>query len=139
MLFVKYKDKRAGFSIIEIAIVLMIAGLIISGALVGYKFYQNQQVSTTQSRLNTLDMILNQYNDDIGEYPEDLDELISGPKDENKAKKFQKVYVKKEDELKSAWGTRFEYSKNPKGSATPYTLSAYNKILNKPMYSNASE
>ncbi len=134
MEFNLHKKNKPGFSIIEIMIVLMIVGLMIAGALGGYRLYESQKASSTASTINTLDARVSQYYDAIGEYPEDMEELAKGPKDSSKSNEWQHPALEAKD-LKNAWGKPIEYSKTADG----YILKTYNQYAKKTLYSRGSE
>lgn len=136
-IFKQVNGKKNGFSIIEISIVLAIIGILLSMAFAGYKFYQNTKVTSTKAKMNSLELAIENYHNEVGEYPETLNELIEGPSDPVKARRYQSSPLK-EQEIKDAWGKEFDYTKNPKGSSTPYTLSTYNQVAKKDMYSENS-
>jgi len=124
----KVNNKKSGFSIIEISIVLMIIGMLTAAAFAGYKYYKNAQVKTTQATMRSLDLALESYRNEFGDYPEELEDLVN---------KSQEKLANEKD-LRDAWGQDFDYVKNPKGSNKGYTLSTYNPVADKEMYSEGS-
>mgnify|MGYP003134993167 CR=1 FL=1 len=66
----KKSSFQAGFTVIELSIVLIISGLMITMLLGSYKVYMNNQAYyTTRDHLERVDSALNTYRGDEGEYP----------------------------------------------------------------------
>ncbi len=103
-----------GFSIIEIVLVITIIGILAAATFGGFRYIQRAKLSTTNSKLATLDLAIDHYNTLIGEYPTDPRELIDGPSKANLQKRWQEPLAT-EDELNDAWKQPFVYSRLQKG------------------------
>jgi len=75
------KQKRQfGFSMIELLVVLVILGLL--AGLVGPQFFgkvDSAKVRTAETQVKMLKMALQTYRLDVGNYPEELEDLRSSP------------------------------------------------------------
>jgi len=75
------KQKRQfGFSMIELLVVLVILGLL--AGLVGPQFFgkvDSAKVRTAETQVKMLKMALQTYRLDVGNYPQELDDLRSAP------------------------------------------------------------
>lgn len=113
------RNKRAtetlkkGFSLIEIMFVIMIIGILAAAAFGGFKYVQQAKLSQTNSKLLNLDTALERYLGQIGEFPEDLQELIDGP--HKPTRKWQSAFVEAAD-LKDSWGNPFAYQRTSNNS-----------------------
>lgn len=115
------KELKQGFTIIEITIVILIAGLIMAGAFGGWKFYQRVKAQQTDSKLMSLDAAIADYKNDIGEYPKDLRELVEGPANPNLRKRWG-IAKATEADLRDSWDNEIYYVVNAKGARPPYEL-----------------
>ncbi|MGS2719905.1 type II secretion system major pseudopilin GspG [Paraglaciecola aestuariivivens] len=76
------KNRQAGFSMIELLVVLVILGLL--AGLVGPQFFgkvDSAKVRTAETQIKMLKMALQTYRLDVGQYPKDLASLSSAPAD----------------------------------------------------------
>lgn len=128
---------KEGFTLIEIMIVIMIAGLLMAGAFVGWQYYQGALVRQNDQKLAALDVALEMYQQRIGEYPRDLSELIEGPQNPALKRKFSEAFVREKD-LIDPWNRKFVYELLPKGSKNPYELYSTGKAGDKKIYSPRS-
>jgi general secretion pathway protein G len=74
------KSTQAGFSMIELLVVLVILGLL--AGLVGPQFFgkvDSAKVRTAETQVKMLKMALQTYRLDVGNYPEELEDLRSSP------------------------------------------------------------
>lgn len=115
---------RSGFSIIEIMIVIAIAGLILGvGAPMFLSYLKKGQVSTTKTTLKSVETAIDSFHADTGAYPTTLRELVEKPFDEKIAKRWEGPYLKKEVSLD---GFKHEYVYQvTKGQKHPYELYSY--------------
>ncbi len=120
MISLRRKTKSA-FTIIEISIVIAIIGGMLALAFAGFRFLERTRVSATKQKLAQMDATLESYRTEIGEYPQDLNELVTGPQNPKLTRKFSGALVK-EDEMRDAWGRDFVYSRGSKGAQPPYDL-----------------
>jgi len=125
------RNARAGFSLMELMIVIMIIGLL-GGVLAPAlnNALKKAKKNTTVATMSTLKKGINQYKNEIGQYPETLKNLISKPKsgDERVTKKWDGPYVGDEgiEEVpEDAWNNKFHYKVTPPPAKHPYELISY--------------
>jgi general secretion pathway protein G len=100
----------AGFTLVELLVVLAIIGLI--AALVApqvLRYLGSARVETTQAQLKNIGSALELYYLDSGKYPSadsGLNALVAAPND---GSLWNGPYLKSEAALKDAWGNKFAY------------------------------
>lgn len=105
------RARRAGFTLIEIMLVVVIIGLI---AAVGLpKIMGNTEkarTNTAKAQINMLSTGAMQYEMDVGAYPQSLDQLVNstGPKWDGPYTNSGKIPV-------DPWGNAYTYSADAKG------------------------
>ena len=65
-------QKQKGFTLVELAIVLTIVGLLIGGILKGQQLMQNSRVTATVAQVNSFEAATTSFRDAYGELPGDL-------------------------------------------------------------------
>jgi len=65
-------NKQKGFTLVELAIVLVIVGLLIGGILKGQQMLQNSRITATVAELNGFEAATTNFRDAYGELPGDL-------------------------------------------------------------------
>jgi general secretion pathway protein G len=109
--------RARGFTLIEmIAVIALIAAI---AAMVGGKIIQNQkraQARLAETAVNALATNIEQYQSDVGRYPESLDQLLTAPSD---ADGWLGPYAKAGD-FKDPWHRAIEYTAS--GGDTPFQL-----------------
>ena len=105
---------NAGFTIIEIMVVIVIIGLLIG--VVGPRLIgrtDDARVSTTKMQIESLSSALKMYKLDTGVYPttdQGLDALITAPADTGNSNRWRKGgYLEKGRVPKDPWGNDFIY------------------------------
>jgi prepilin-type N-terminal cleavage/methylation domain-containing protein len=68
---------KAGFTLVELAIVLVIIGLIIGGVLVGQDMIKSAEIRSTISQWERYNAALNTFRDKFGGYPGDLRNAVN--------------------------------------------------------------
>jgi prepilin-type N-terminal cleavage/methylation domain-containing protein len=63
---------RAGFTLVELAIVLTIVGLLIAGVLEGQQLIQNQRVTSTIAQIKAYEAAITTFQDKYGQMPGDM-------------------------------------------------------------------
>lgn len=116
------KRLKKGFSLIEIMIVILIIGVLMAGVFGGFAYVRRAKESSTNTKLSAVDSFLEQYNLKIGQYPQSIHELITGPEGNPALMRKWGEQIASEDELKDAWGHEFIYAPSAKGSRPPYDL-----------------
>lgn len=70
---VKSNDKsQAGFTLVELAVVMIIIGLLIGGVLKGQELINNAQVTATVAKIKGYDAAVNTFKDMFGDMPGDM-------------------------------------------------------------------
>lgn len=119
---VQKKSLKPGFTMIEIIFGFMIITIVLAVAL---PFITNQlrlqKMGATKAALRNLDVYIQQYQLDTGEYPTKLRDLVKRPTDERIAGKWS-GYMK--EEPKDSWGNRFQYRRTDDGKH-PYELYSF--------------
>jgi len=110
--------RRSGFTLLEVLLVVGIIALL--AAFVVPSFMGTQRAAeidiarTMVDDGGTLATQLNLYRMAIGEYPEELKELVEEPEDEDKAAKWQGrgPFINDLKKLKDPWGHELQYAKD---------------------------
>lgn len=66
------RQSQGGFTLVELAIVMVIIGLLIGGILKGQELIANAQISSTVSQVKSIDAAMNSFIDKYNGYPGDL-------------------------------------------------------------------
>ncbi|HSC25542.1 MAG TPA: type II secretion system major pseudopilin GspG [Candidatus Babeliales bacterium] len=124
---IKQKYVRAGFTLMEILIAVMILGLL--GAMVGpalNNIYKSQQKRTCKGTLTGFKKGISMYQMHTQQLPSTLKDLIKKPKEERAAKKWEGPYIGEDlvEVPKDPWGEDFKY-KVTTGAKHPYELYSY--------------
>lgn len=110
---------RAGFSLMEIMIAVMILGLIM--AMVGPAMnnaYKKSQKRTAKVTLNSFKIGIGEYQRETHQLPTKLKDLVKKP---NGVKDWDGAYVEKEEIPQDPWGQDFKYKLTP-NTKHPYEL-----------------
>lgn len=117
------KHLQSGMSFIEVMIVLMIMGLFMAVVVPNaMKWLGRGRETTTKVSLNALQNAVEEYQMDVGQYPEDLESLINNT---NGAENWHGPYLQKKKLPRDGWNQEFVYKVNPKGSQPPFELYSY--------------
>jgi general secretion pathway protein G len=119
------KSTVRGFSFIEITIVLMIIGIIMTIAIPGYRAVQNRaQVRSAQSTLKGFKSAIESYKVETGEYPTKFpDDLQRRPSAQMRG--WAGPYVEDNVKMTDPWGNEYQYKFNGKGAKPPYSLFSF--------------
>ena len=112
----KHKKNYRGFSLIELLIVITIMGLLAS--IVAPEMFgqvEKSKVKTAQSQMSILSTSLDAYRLDVGEYPSNLNELVT-----SQQPGWVGPYLKKELPL-DPWNVPYQYKRT---SSTQFELSS---------------
>lgn len=109
-----------GMTLIELIIVVVLIGLV--AAAVGSKVISNKKRAEAKlavTQLNSLAAQIDQYQTDVGSYPESLDGLLAAPSD---ADGWLGPYAKKTD-LVDPWQNPIQY-RHPGDDEAPFALTS---------------
>ena len=123
----KYAKRQAGFTLLEMIVVLVIIGLIMG--LVGPRLFSQAdkaKVQTAHTQIKMLRGALETMRLDINRFPteqEGLQLLVNKPSDPNLAALWRGPYLSDDVPL-DPWGHPYQYSPQPSGRQ-PFTLYSY--------------
>lgn len=112
------KTRQAGFSMIELLVVLVILGML--AGLVGPRLFgklDSSKVKTAETQIRMLKGALQTYRLDVGDFPETedgLDALVRSPSGERAARSWQGPYLDGEVPL-DPWQNEYQYSRQASG------------------------
>lgn len=111
---------RSGFTLMELIIAITIMGILVVGGLGTMRYLERARVTKTETELNALKAVIQDYHAQAGQYPATLEDLVRRPA-ELSARKWTKSY----DELpRDGWGNEFYYRLTP-GAKHPFELYSY--------------
>ena len=118
---------RAGFTLMEMMLVLLIITLIIGGvAVMAPNLTNSASLTTTRGKVQTLEGCLMSYRSDNGFYPtqqQGLEALIAEPTSEPRPRFWKQLL--KQDGLADGWGRKFVYRNPGKRNPTGYDLVSF--------------
>lgn len=125
------KNNRAGFTMVELMIVIVIIGLL-AGVLAPAvnNALKKARKGTTKTMLMNIKNGINTFQANLARYPSSLRDLVKKPKsgDERVTKKWDGPYGFEEgtEEVpEDPWGNKFVYKLNQPGTKPPYQLYSY--------------
>jgi len=116
----KDRARQAGFTLIEIMVVIAIVGLLLT--IVGRSVYTNlreAKVKVTQAKIANLKGPISDYRRHYSTVPDDLRVLL-----EESDKNMGEPYIEDEDNIYDAWETEFVYRKISKSKYEVKSLGA---------------
>lgn len=111
--------KKRGFTMIELLIVIVILGLLVSlvaPEMLGKE--ESSKIKVAAAQMEMMETSLDTYRLDVGSYPDKLDELLKSDK-----KGWDGPYLPKELPM-DPWGNPYVYAK-PGVDGKPYRLMSY--------------
>lgn len=121
---ISVKHARSGFTIVEMLIVIGIMSALL--AILGPSYFAIQRrskVKATSGSLRTLVLALEQYKEDMGEYPAGLKDLVKAPAELGEGQ-WLGPYIKSKETPKDPFGNAYYYTVTP-GAERPYELASY--------------
>jgi general secretion pathway protein G len=111
----KSRDRYAGFTLIEVLLVLAI--LVILAALVVpnlSRIFSGSQVKAARTQIELLDTAIEVYKQDVGTYPNSLDALLADQGQAQGQNKWRGPYLKKQVPL-DPWSKPYQYQVDADG------------------------
>jgi len=119
------KQARAGFTLVEILIAVAIVVIIGAVAAPMYLSYKKQAaMDATKASLKGINLAIEQFHTNIGQYPETLMDLVRKPLNEELAKEWVAPLIQGKDVPKDGWKNPIQYRLTPEGDQ-PYELYSY--------------
>lgn len=116
---------RAGFTLMELMIAITILGIIMAIAIPNYMAYKRKAMKrATKSTLQVFEGAILMYQEDIGQFPTRLRDLLLRPREERLAKKWEGPYLKRKKIPIDPWDRKYQYKVTP-GGPNPYELYSY--------------
>lgn len=118
----KSTHMQKGFTLIEILIaaaLVMILGGIVTYSMQG--ILEKNRKNATRTSLKTVKNAIETYHDELGEYPQTLQDLVQRPSDEKVAANWTKFFDKVP---KDGWGKDFVYQVT-EGGENPFELYSF--------------
>ena len=118
------RQARRGFTLIEILIAIAIVAIM--GAIVVPTFMSYRaraQDRAAKASIKAIQLQIESFRTDIGQYPESLKDLVKKPMNEDLAKNWVAPYLKEKD-LNDPWGAKYQYHLTPE-QENPYELYSY--------------
>jgi general secretion pathway protein G len=98
---------RAGFTLIEIMVVIAIIGLLLTVVAPNvWNKLRQAKVTTTKMKMNNVKNAVGDYRNDYSKVPDTLEQLL-----EPSEKNVGEAYLEKQDQLLDAWENPFRYTK----------------------------
>ena len=112
------KHLQSGMSFIEISIVILIMGIMAAVIATNMTRWLSRGKDTaTKASLQSVSNVIQEYQMDVGAYPNALVDLVTKPQD---VTGWNGAYLKKVP--KDGWNQEFIYKKNERGTQPPYEL-----------------
>jgi len=118
------KHSKDGFTLIEILIA--VALVLILGGIATFSYRGLVEKNARRGTIVTLKAIkgfIEQYQEDMDEYPESLRDLVKKPASEKAAENWHGPYTDKEP--RDGWKHTFYYAPTSEGGEHPYALYSY--------------
>lgn len=114
---------RAGFSLVEIMVVLTIIGLILAFAVPNvFKRLEKGKIEATKTNLIMTHDLIEEFNQDTGQYPNELQDLKKQPSNLEVPEKWDGPYGKGKAVPTDGWGKQLQYKLTPEDPEHPYEL-----------------
>ncbi len=120
------RHAQEGFTLIEILIAFALVMIMGGVVFVSYRgiVAKNAAKATVES-LRVIRNALEQYREDVGEYPASLRDLLKKPADEKASEQWAGPYIEtKKGDIKDGFNHPFHYAVTP-GGEHPYELYSY--------------
>lgn len=114
---------RAGFSLVEMMVVLTIIGLIMAFAVPNvFKRLEKGKIDATKTNLIMTHDLIEEFNQDTGQYPEQLQDLKKQPAYLETPEKWNGPYGKGKNVPKDGWDKAFQYKLTQEDPEHAYQL-----------------
>jgi len=106
----KRRQRRAGFTLVEVLLVLAILVIIASLGIANYSRAQRKAyANAAKAKVEQLSSLVKQYQIDVGDFPPSLEALLQPPPDLANPAKWNGPYLEKANLPLDPWERPFEY------------------------------
>lgn len=127
------KTAQAGFTLMEILIAVVIVGLVMAAATIGYtKVVEGQRNSITRQTLKTVKSAIDMFQMALNRYPEKIEDLVRRPEPSEYYEQdslrswLEGGYLEKTKVPVDSWSQKLQYELTQgEGAAHPYELWSY--------------
>ena len=122
----KKSHMQKGFTLIEILIAAALVMILGGIATASYRgIVESNSKSSTQASLKSIKFAIETYHDEIGEYPQSLQDLVRRPSDEKAAANWRPFIESKNNQApRDAWKNAYVYNVT-EGAENPFELYSY--------------
>lgn len=122
------KTQTRGFSLWDLLVVVLVVGVL--AIAVGPRLFGDvteAEIATAKVQLNTLGKAVEQFHQDVGRYPTDVEGLAALTAKPAGEVKWRGPYLKDEDLLTDPWGVAYQYHYPPSQAKIPFDLFSFGK------------
>ena len=116
-------DRRSGFTLMEVLLVLVILVILASIAVNTYSGVQNRALKdAAKSKVGAISSQVDTYQIHMRNYPSNLSDLVNKPSDAKQADRWSGPYLKESGALRDPWDNEIKYVAPGKHNADTYDI-----------------
>ena len=116
-------DRRSGFTLMEVLLVLVILVILASIAVNTYSGVQNRALKdAAKSKVGAISSQVDTYQIHMRNYPSNLSDLVNKPSDAKQADRWSGPYLKESGALRYPWDNEIKYVAPGKHNADTYDI-----------------